>query len=44
MPRASLVREAEVQGRRIMITVWMEKKFEAVGELLARIEPFYFDD
>ena len=39
----SLVREAEVQGARIMTTVWMEEKLRPVENLLARLGRYYFD-
>jgi hypothetical protein len=40
---SSLVRDAEVQGARIMTTVWMEEKLKPVEDLLARLGRFYFD-
>jgi Tfp pilus assembly protein PilV len=38
-----LVREAEVQGAKIMTTVWMEEKLRPVEDLLARLGRYYFD-
>jgi Tfp pilus assembly protein PilV len=39
----SLVREAQVQGAKIMTTVWMEEKLRPVEDLLARLGRYYFD-
>ena len=39
----SLVRDAEVQGAKIMTTVWMEKELRPVESLLARLGRYYFD-
>ena len=39
----SLVRDAQVQGARIMTTFWMEERVRPVEELLARLGRYYFD-
>lgn len=41
---SSLVREAEVQGARIMTTHWMEEKLQPVEDLLNQLAPYYFED